>query len=61
MVANRSVARRYGEQNPAYEPAHPHLLTARSWNECDGLGLPQAVTMLASIALSISGVTSVTP
>jgi len=25
MVANRAVARRSGEQNPAYEPAHPHL------------------------------------
>jgi len=24
MVANRVVARRHGEQNPAYEPAHPH-------------------------------------
>ena len=24
MVANRAVVRRYGEQNPAYEPAHPH-------------------------------------
>ena len=24
MVANRAVARRPGEQNPAYEPAHPH-------------------------------------
>ena len=25
MVANRVVVRRCGEQNPAYEPAHPHL------------------------------------
>jgi hypothetical protein len=24
MVANRAAVRRYGEQNPAYEPAHPH-------------------------------------
>jgi hypothetical protein len=24
MVANRAVVRRPGEQNPAYEPAHPH-------------------------------------
>jgi hypothetical protein len=24
MVANGVVARRHGEQNPAYEPAHPH-------------------------------------
>jgi uncharacterized protein DUF2188 len=24
MVANRVVVRRHGEQNPAYEPAHPH-------------------------------------
>jgi hypothetical protein len=24
MVANRAVVRRHGEQNPAYEPAHPH-------------------------------------
>jgi hypothetical protein len=24
MVANRVVERRHGEQNPAYEPAHPH-------------------------------------
>src|SRR4051812_45832147 len=24
MVANRDVVRRPGEQNPAYEPAHPH-------------------------------------
>ncbi len=26
MVANCAVVRRYGEQNPAYEPAHPHPL-----------------------------------
>jgi hypothetical protein len=26
MVANRTVERRYGDQNPAYEPAHPHPL-----------------------------------
>jgi len=25
MVANRTLVRAYGEQNPAYEPAHPHL------------------------------------
>ena len=25
MIANRVVVRRRGEQNPAYEPAHPHL------------------------------------
>ena len=24
MVANRTLVRAYGEQNPAYEPAHPH-------------------------------------
>jgi hypothetical protein len=30
MVANRVVARRYGEQNPAYEPAHPHPGTGPS-------------------------------
>jgi len=24
MVANRVAVRRYGEQNPAYEPARPH-------------------------------------
>ena len=28
MVANRVAERRYGEQNPAYEPAHPHHLSA---------------------------------
>ena len=26
MVVNCAVVRRYGEQNPAYEPAHPHPL-----------------------------------
>lgn len=29
MVANRAVVRRYGEQNPAYEPAHPHFTKAQ--------------------------------
>jgi hypothetical protein len=35
MVANRVVARPRGEQNPAYEPAHPHTSASQCPDTAD--------------------------
>lgn len=61
MVADRTVERRYGEQNPAYEPAHP---PPGSGSECAAkerhMDAPQstifviAIVIVAAIAVTIS-------